>query len=367
MSLTAGRHIRREIMKILSVVGARPQFVKLAPVSHALDAASHEHLIVHTGQHYDANMSDVFFEDLGVPAPDVNLSIGSSSHGRQTGAMLAALDEVLEDARPDWVLVYGDTNSTTAGALAAVKMHLPVAHLEAGLRSFNRRMPEEHNRVVTDHLADLCLAPTETAMQHLRDEGLGARSTLVGDVMTDVLFRVKAQVERSDGPVVGALGGRPYRVATLHRPDNTDDPERLAGIIHALAGLSAPTLLLAHPRLKARAEEFGIALEQGNIVVTEPLSYPELIRTVLGSIGVITDSGGLQKEAFLLRTPCITVRPETEWVETVDLGWNTLAPHPADLDRAANAELPTATEETPYGDGHAAQRVVAVLEETSRS
>lgn len=350
-------------MKILSVVGARPQFVKLAPVAHAMAASPEpiEHIIVHTGQHYDVNMSDVFFTDLGIPAPDVHLAVGSASHGRQTGAMLAKMDEVLEQQRPEWVLVYGDTNSTAAGALSAVKMHIKLAHLEAGLRSFNRRMPEEHNRIVTDHLADLCLAPTEVAMKHLADEGLAERSVLVGDVMTDVLYQVRDQVAGQDPRIPDELRGGDFRVATLHRADNTDDPQRLAAIIDALAGLSTPTLLLAHPRLRARAAEFGIDLSAGSLVAADPLPYPQLVRAVMASAGVITDSGGLQKEAYLLGAPCTTVRTETEWVETVDLGWNVLAPDPAKLAAAVDRPRPEPTDDAPYGDGHAAQRAVGAL------
>ncbi len=349
-------------MKILSVVGARPQFVKLAPMVAAIAAAGHEHVIVHTGQHYDVNMSDVFFRDLGIPEPDVHLAVGSATHGRQTGAMLARMDEVLEQHRPDWVLVYGDTNSTVAGALAAVKMHVPVAHLEAGLRSFNRRMPEEHNRVLTDHAADLCLAPTQVAMGHLSAEGLAERSILVGDVMTDVLFRVRDAVTDTPPSLPDGLDGQPFRVATLHRPDNTDDPERLRAIVAALASLDRPTVLLAHPRLRGRAAEFGIDLVSGSLLAADPLPYPQLVRAVMASTGVITDSGGLQKEAFLLRVPCTTVRTETEWTETVDLGWNALVPDPARLAEVVGRPAPEATDAAPYGHGDAAERAVAAIE-----
>ena len=350
-----------QLVKVLSVVGARPQFVKLAPIAHAMAAAGVEHVIVHTGQHYDAGMSDVFFEDLGIPAPDVHLSIGSASHGRQTGAMLSAMDEVLEQHRPDWVLVYGDTNSTLAGTVAAVKMHIPLAHLEAGLRSFNRRMPEEHNRVLTDHAADLCLAPTEVAMGHLTREGLAARAVLVGDVMTDVLFQTRDAVAALPAELPIGLADKAFRVATLHRADNTDDPARLREIIDQLAALDTPTLLLAHPRLKARAAEFGIELATGSVVLGDPLPYPALVRAVMASRGVITDSGGLQKEAFLLRVPCTTVRTETEWTETIDQGWNVLCPDPAGLAAAVERPHPQPTDAAPYGDGHAADRVVAAL------
>jgi len=350
-------------MKVLSVVGARPQFVKLAPVSAAFEAAGGvEHVIVHTGQHYDVGMSDVFFEDLHIPAPDVHLGVGSGSHGVQTGAMLTALDGVIDEHRPDWVLVYGDTNSTVAAALAAVKLHVPVAHLEAGLRSFNRRMPEEHNRVLTDHEADLLLAPTQVAMGHLAHEGLADRSVLVGDVMTDVCFLVRdavagRPVELPDGVDASA----DYLVATIHRAENTDDPARLAAVLEALQSLPAPVVLLAHPRLVARAAEFGLVLERGALHAAPPLPYPQMVSAVLGSRGVVTDSGGLQKEAYLLGVPCTTLRTETEWVETLADGWNVLDP---ELDLVAGSALrpvPTAEQTHPYGDGHAAALVVETL------
>jgi len=354
-------------MKILSIVGARPQFVKLAPIAEALTAGGHEHVIVHTGQHYDANMSDVFFQELAIPAPDVHLGIGSGSHGVQTGAMLAALDGVLDEHRPDWVLVYGDTNSTIAGALSAVKMHLPLAHLEAGLRSFNRRMPEEHNRVLTDHAADLCLAPTQVAIDHLISEGLGERSVLVGDVMTDVCLRIAAQV-RDVPPLLpgGVDGSRDYLVSTIHRAENTDDPERLGAIIDALASLPVPVVLLAHPRLVARAAAAGVDLQAGALRTTAPLGYPQMVAAVLHSRGVVTDSGGLQKEAFLLGAPCTTLRTETEWTETVDLGWNVLRPQVDDLADVVMRPRPAPSTASPYGDGRAAEATVATLEKHLR-
>ena len=352
-------------MKVLSVVGARPQFVKLAPVAEALGQAGAEHVIVHTGQHYDPGMSDVFFADLRIPAPDVHLAVGSGSHGAQTGAMLAPLEQVMQEHRPDWVLVYGDTNSTLAAAVAAVKLHLPLAHLEAGLRSFNRRMPEEHNRVLTDHAADLLLAPTQVAMEHLAHEGLAERAVLVGDVMTDVCFRVRDAALADGRRVAGAPDGD-HLVATIHRAENTDDPQRLAAIVAGLAALPVPVLLLAHPRLRARAAEQGVTLEQGSIVVAEPLPYPDMVAAVLGSVGVVTDSGGLQKEAFLLGRPCTTLRTETEWVETLVGGWNVLVPtldglaHLGDVALRGPGELPQAA---PYGAGDAATRVAQVLAE----
>jgi len=354
-------------MKILSIVGARPQFVKLAPIAHALAPGGHEHVIVHTGQHYDANMSEVFFQELDIPAPDVHLGVGSGSHGVQTGAMMSAMDGVLDEHRPDWVLVYGDTNSTIAGALSAVKMHLPLAHLEAGLRSFNRRMPEEHNRVLTDHAADLCLAPTQTAIDHLIREGLGERAVLVGDVMTDVCLRVAAEV-RDSAPHLpdGVDASQDYLVATIHRAENTDDPERLRAIIDALAGLPIPVVLLAHPRLVARAATARVDLMRGSLRTTEPLGYPGMVAAVLHSRGIVTDSGGLQKEAFLLGAPCTTLRTETEWTETVDLGWNVLRPEVDDLAEVVMRPRPAPATTAPYGDGRAAEATVATLEEHLR-
>ncbi|WP_018588158.1 non-hydrolyzing UDP-N-acetylglucosamine 2-epimerase [Salinispora arenicola] len=356
-------------MKVVSVVGARPQLVKLAPIAAAFARTAHDHIIVHTGQHYDANLSDVFFTGLGIPDPDVHLGIGSGSHGAQTGKILAALDPVFAEAAPDWVLVYGDTNSTLAGAVSAVKQHIKVAHLEAGLRSFNRRMPEEHNRVLTDHAADLLLAPTQEAMRHLATEGLGDRSLLVGDVMVDVCLNIRDAVLRGEHPAPSLPAGidprEPYLIVTLHRPDNTDDPRRLTMLMEALAGLSVPVALLAHPRLVARAEEYDVKLTQGAVHVGQPLPYASLVSAVLGSVGVVTDSGGLQKEAYLLGRPCTTLRPETEWVETLEGGWNTLVPTPTDLGPrwadVATRPAPETLPGAPYGDGRAAHRVVEVL------
>lgn len=356
-------------VKILSVVGARPQFVKLAPIHHAAIAAGVDHVIVHTGQHYDPMLSDVFFEDLGIGAPDVHLGVGSGSHGVQTGAMLAALDAVFDEHRPDWVLVYGDTNSTVAAALSAVKMHIPVAHLEAGLRSFNRRMPEEHNRVMTDHAADLLLAPTQVAVDHLAGEGLAARTVLVGDVMTDVLFEVRDRISGAPSPLLAGLGltAGEYYLATIHRADNTDDPVRLAEVADALAGLDKPVILLAHPRVVAKAASHGISLTRGALVAHAPLAYPELIAAALSSAGIVTDSGGLQKEAFLLGVPCTTVRTETEWVETIELGWNVLANTAEEIAAAVTRPRPEGSDAAPYGDGNAAERVISVLAASRRS
>lgn len=353
-------------MRIVSVVGARPQFVKLAPIDKELKRRGIEHIIVHTGQHYDPLLSDVFFEDLGISAPAVHLGVGSDSHGKQTGAIMAALDDVFTEQNPDWVLVYGDTNSTLAAALSAVKLHYPVAHLEAGLRSFNRQMPEEHNRVLTDHCADLLLAPTQVAADHLAHEGMDGSGTpavvITGDVMTDVLLEIMEQVTEDDPPF-SDLGVKPgeYSVATIHRAENTDDPSRLDTIVASLAAIDHAVVLLAHPRLIAKCAEYDISLSQGNLLAHDSVPYPKLVNAVLHSRGVITDSGGLQKEAFLMRIPCTTVRPETEWVETVELGWNVLVEPGDALVAAASRPAPKPTAATPYGDGAAAAAVADAL------
>ncbi|MGB3829092.1 MAG: UDP-N-acetylglucosamine 2-epimerase (non-hydrolyzing) [Ornithinimicrobium sp.] len=349
-------------MKILSVVGARPQFVKLAPIAAECSRRGVEHVIVHTGQHYDPMLSDVFFADLAIPDPDVHLGVGSGTHGHQTGAILARMDDVLTQQAPDWVVVYGDTNSTLAGTLSAVKLHRRVAHLEAGLRSFNRTMPEEHNRVLTDHAADLLLAPTLVAMDHLAREGLASRSVLVGDVMVDVLMKVRSDLADFDGVLsrLGMVRGG-FSVATIHRAENTDDPQRLRAIVGALAAVDHPVVLLAHPRVRARAAQHGISLDGGSLSCDDPLAYPDLVAAVSASRGVITDSGGLQKEAFALRVPCTTVRTETEWVETVELGWNVLVEPGPELAHAASRAQPDPTDAAPYGTGQAAAAVVDAL------
>ncbi|MBS7548191.1 non-hydrolyzing UDP-N-acetylglucosamine 2-epimerase [Dietzia massiliensis] len=344
-------------MKLLSVVGARPQFVKLAPIDRVARERRIEHVIVHTGQHYDDIMSDSFFRELGISAPKHNLLVGSGSHGAQTGRMLESVEAVLVGERPDGVIVYGDTNSTVAAALAAVKVHIPLFHLEAGLRSFNRRMPEEHNRVITDHCADLCLAPTKLAMRNLESEGLSDRSIIVGDVMADVCFETARRFPdnlRVDLDISLASG---YYLATIHRADNTDDQERLREIVESLSRLDRPVLLAAHPRLVSKATAHGIDIEAGVIELIDPLSYPDMIRAVRDASCVITDSGGLQKECFLLRTPCLTLRSETEWPETVELGWNTLV-SPMSLPNVLRSYDPPATRAEPYGAGDSAQRVI---------
>lgn len=350
-------------MKILSVVGARPQFVKLAPVHQAVLDAGYEHVIVHTGQHYDRNMSEVFFEELSIPMPNINLGVGSGSHGVQTAAMLTALEDVILKLHPDWLVVYGDTNSTVAAALAAVKIGVSVAHVEAGLRSSNRAMPEEHNRVITDHCADLLLAPTHVAMGHLEREGLAARSRLVGDVMVDVFRATQRSLNinfLNRAAVAPGIDGD-FLLATVHRQESTDDPDRLGSIIGGLAGLTVPVLLAAHPRLLDKAAAAHIELEQGAIVLREPLSYKEMVAALDLCSGVVTDSGGLQKEAFLAERLCTTLRAETEWVETTASGWNALVTDLDELPAVVSRPTPSAAAGEPYGDGNAGTRIVAAL------
>jgi UDP-N-acetylglucosamine 2-epimerase (non-hydrolysing) len=351
---------------VLSVVGARPQFVKLAPVDRALRELGHDHTIIHTGQHYDPGLSDQFFDDLEIPAPDRNLAVGSGTHGEQTARMLMALEPVLATARADWVLLYGDTNSTLAGALAASKLHQPCGHLEAGLRSYNREMPEELNRVLTDHACDLLLAPTLTAFENLEREDLGARTRIVGDVMIDVLEVVRRRISAEPQPLPGGLGEQEFAFCTIHRAENTDDPARLKAIVAGLRRLSRPILLAAHPRLRERAARAGVELDACQVRLLPPLSYPEVVRTMLAARAVVTDSGGLQKESFYLGTPCTTVRPETEWPETLNGGMNVLA-EPEDLadDLVFRLVRPPDADSAPFGSGRAAEHAVRVLEEAT--
>lgn len=337
----------------MNVVGARPQFVKAAPVSRALAAGGIAEILVHTGQHYDDLMSDAIMADVGLRPPDVNLGVGSGSHGAQTARMLEGLESLIVERRPDAVLTYGDTNSTVAAALAATKLGVFTAHVEAGLRSFNRAMPEELNRVATDHLSDLLLAPTQTAVDHLSREGLAERTVLCGDVMVDALMSVDlTKVDLPDW----ASGA--FYVATLHRPSNTDDQDRLRAVIGVLAELDLPVHVLAHPRLQARLSSFGIRDTAEGLCIHDPLPYGQMLATVKASRGLLTDSGGLQKEAFILRKTCTTLRDETEWPETFEGGWNVLAGSALDDIAHLVTRQPDEVTSAPFGDGMAAVRMV---------
>ncbi|MBE7366269.1 non-hydrolyzing UDP-N-acetylglucosamine 2-epimerase [Ramlibacter pallidus] len=356
-------------MKIVTVVGARPQFIKAAAVSRAIrgDAAGRvQEVLVHTGQHYDSNMSAVFFEELGIPAPAHHLEISGGGHGAMTGRMLQALEAVLADEKPDWVLVYGDTNSTLAAALAAVKMHIPLAHVEAGLRSFNMRMPEEVNRIVADRVSTLLFCPTQVAVENLRNEGMTHGVHLVGDVMFDVSLYYRDLARRSSDAVQRfGLEEGGYVLTTCHRAENTDDPVRLASILGALGELAEelPVVLPVHPRTRNIIRERGMADVLGKVRVVDPLSFMDMVRLEQSARVVVTDSGGVQKEAFFYQVPCVTMRDETEWTETVDLGWNQLVG--ADRGRIVaavrGARPPAGPEARPYGDGAASQAILQKL------
>lgn len=359
------------MVKIVSVVGARPQFIKAAAVSRVLRATEGiKEILVHTGQHYDANMSDVFFEELEIPRPDYNLGIGSATHGAQTGRMLEAIERVLLEEKPDWVLVYGDTNSTLAGALAAVKLHISLAHVEAGLRSFNRRMPEEINRVLTDYASDLLFAPTKTAVENLRHEGIPEeRIKLVGDVMYDAALFYGKKAERQS-QILNKLGLKPkeYILATVHRAENTDDPVRLRVIFDALCEIAGEVkvVLPLHPRTRAALIKTGIYDDViSRICLTEPVGYLDMVMLEKNARLITTDSGGVQKEAFFYRVPCVTLREETEWVELVNLGWNYIV-KPTDGKSVASGvrrilSVYEGKNAAPYGNGEAALRIITAL------
>ena len=322
-------------MKIVSIVGARPQFIKCAPVSREI-RKHHTEILVHTGQHYDPEMSDIFFEELHIPRPDYNLDVGSGSHGKQTGDILLRVEEILLHEKPDLVIVYGDTNTTLAGALAAAKLHIPVAHVEAGLRSFDRSMPEEINRIVTDHISDLLFCPTKTAVCNLANEGITSGVHLVGDVMVDALEFNKDIAEKRSS-ILERLGITPkqYLVLTVHRPANTDSREHMESIIGAVGEVRVPVVFPVHPRTHKCLEEYGMGGRlPANIIITEPLGYLDMLKLIRHASMILTDSGGIQKEAYLLGVSCITLRENTEWVETVEEGWNVLVG--ADFNKIVN-------------------------------
>lgn len=359
-------------MKLCTIVGARPQFIKAATISRVVSTLSNvNEIIVHTGQHYDSNMSAQFFEELTLPLPKYSLNIGSGAHGQQTGQMLAAIEEVLINEKPDWVLVYGDTNSTLAGALAAAKLNIPIAHVEAGLRSFNRRMPEEINRILTDHLSELLFAPTENAKQQLLKEGIAADKIFnVGDVMYDaVLFYNQFNTARKT--IIEQLNlsaKRPYVLATIHRAENTDNPLRLKHICNALIELSDSyqIILPLHPRTRAVFNQLNdLALIEESLTILDPVGYLDMLALEQNAFLVVTDSGGVQKEAYFNQVPCITLRNETEWVELVDAGWNQLcSPDEAFSLNQRMITKPVLKDNNQthlYGNGEAAQQIINIL------
>lgn len=354
-------------MKVLTVVGARPQFVKAWPVSRALRAAAIEEVLVHTGQHYDDAMSQVFFDELGLAAPARHLGIGSGPHGEQTGRMLVELERTMMELSPDAVVIYGDTNTTLAAALAACKLRVPVAHVEAGLRSWNRAMPEEHNRVLSDHCSDLLLCPTQTAVDNLAREGLTAGVHLVGDVMYDAALHF-GQLASARSRVLEELGVEPggYYLITIHRPVNADDPVVLERIMHALMALDAPVVMPVHPRTRERLSqlpELAARLAGSRVRLTTPRGYLDMLMLEQSARVIMTDSGGVQKEAYFFGVPCLTVRSETEWPETLAGGWNALVGTATDaiVEAARSAKAPTGQRAPVFGRGDAATKIAALL------
>lgn len=349
-------------MKIVSIVGARPQFIKAAAVSRRL-RESHQEILVHTGQHYDYEMSGIFFDGLELPNPDVSLGVGSGKHGAQTGAMLKAIEDVLLAHEPDYILIYGDTNSTLAGALAASKLSLRIAHVEAGLRSFNRRMPEEINRVVADHLSSLLLCPSDTAIRNLAAEGITKNVHQVGDVMLDVINWAKDRADAKETEVLKRFGVKRqnYLLATIHRSENTDDLERLGAILNAFNSIDEPIVFPVHPRSRKVITEMGF--QPGpHLQLIEPVGYVDMVALTGSARRVLTDSGGLQKETFWLGVPCLTIRNETEWVETVESGWNVLVGAKLkQLPDLVREFTPPSSRPSLYGDGAAAVKCVNLL------
>jgi len=352
-------------MRIVSIVGARPQFVKLAVICRAVAGRSESwvHRIVHTGQHYDRALSSVFFEELMIPNPDHDLGVGSGPHGEQTGEMLKRHEPVLEAEKPDWVLLYGDTNSTLAGAVVAAKLGLSTAHVESGLRSYRRTMPEEINRVVADHLSDLLFCPTELAVENLRNEGLGARAILTGDVMYDASLAFSAAAEQCDGPLAKSWSRGQFCLATVHRAENTDDPNRLREIVEALDQIAktvCPVVWPVHPRTQKRMMDMG--LPTGSVATLGPVSYLEMLLLESRVRFILTDSGGVQKEAYFFKIPCITLRRETEWGETMENHCNVLTDcHHESILQAALDSGKAGPWTAVYGDGKAGARILEAL------
>lgn len=348
-------------MRVLTIVGARPQFIKAAPVSRVL-RRQHEEFLLHTGQHYDDEMSDLFFRQLEIPAPDLNLEVGSGRHGAQTGAMLPGIESVAIERRPDWLLVYGDTNSTLAGALVGSKLHVPVAHVEAGLRSYDRRMPEEVNRIVADHLSTLLLCPSTPAVANLSREGITEGVQTVGDVMYDA-FLQNLEIARRTCRVLEQVGfeRNGYQLLTVHRAENVDHPELLAAILEGVGDSGRRVVFPVHPRTRSALNATG-QRTPANVMLTDPVGYLEMLILEENAEAIVTDSGGVQKEAYFAGRPCITLRERTEWTETVDAGWNVLVGTDARaIARAMREFRPKGERPQLFGDGHAAERVVEAL------
>lgn len=359
-------------MKILTVAGARPQFIKAAAVSRVI-RQYHTEILLHTGQHYDVNMSDIFFEELQIPRPDYQLGIGSGTHAKQTADMMIGIEQALMEEKPDSILIYGDTNSTLAGALAASKIHVPVIHVEAGLRSYNKRMPEELNRVLSDHVSSLLFCPTDTAVENLKKEGIDQGVFQVGDVMCDAVLHYSEKMEEQDkdfyfrrlqGLAREISVPKQWYMATIHRAENTDSINKIKEILSAFEELDAPVLFPVHPRIRVMVQQLNQEYSYQNILFTQPAGYLTMLYLVKHAVKVVTDSGGLQKEAYILDTPCVTVRDQTEWTETLFGGHNILAkPDKEDiLTKVFETEIDWKQKADYYGDGHAAEKICGILE-----
>lgn len=348
-------------MKIVSIIGARPQFIKAAIVSRQFRGNPEIHeILIHTGQHYDENMSEVFFRELDIPRPDFNLGVGSGTHAYQTGMMMIKIEEVLLREKPDYTLVYGDTNSTIAGSLSSVKLHIPVAHVEAGLRSFNRSMPEEINRIVTDHISNLLFAPTTTAIKNLEKEGLADIACFTGDVMYDsVLYYTNVIRNNPEKYNTNRLPDL-YLLATIHRAENTDNPENILNILEAFSNTDYPVIFPVHPRTRKVISSITDLPE--NVHLIEPVGYLEMLKLTMNAHKVITDSGGLQKEAYFLGKQCITIRSETEWIETMHDDWNIITgTQPGKILMAIHSNIPVAPHKPGFGNGKAAVLILEKL------
>jgi len=353
-------------MKVFNIVGARPQFIKAALVSAELKRRGCDEVLIHTGQHYDYGMSGAFFKSLDLREPDYNLDVRSASHAIQTGEIMKRLEPLIESQKPDWILVYGDTNTTLAAAIVAAKLVAPLAHIEAGLRSFNRKMPEEINRIVADHLADLHFVPNERALNQLALEGIHKNVVVVGDLMVDLLAKTVVALPVA-APTLRRLGVRKgeYAVATVHRAANTDDPSAFGRIVQGLRRLKIPVVFPIHPRTQPLAERFGIGDAGDNVIACEPLAYHEMLELQRDARVILTDSGGMQKEAYELRVPCVTLRDETEWIETLENNWNVLVGANPDLiEHAAGRVMGNEAHPSFYGSGKAAEYIVEALTKT---
>ncbi|AIE61377.1 non-hydrolyzing UDP-N-acetylglucosamine 2-epimerase [Bacillus methanolicus] len=350
-------------MKILTVLGARPQFIKAAPVSRVL-REKYTELIIHTGQHYDSNMSDIFFEELNIPKPDYYLGVGSGNHGKQTGEMLAKIEEIILKEKPDYLMVYGDTNSTLAGALAAAKLHVPVIHIEAGLRSFNKKMPEEINRIMTDHVSEYLFCPTDTAVENLRNENITRNVYNIGDVMYDaVLYNRELAADKSNILETHGLTKNGYHLITIHRAENTDDVQNMKNILEAFSKIDEVKVWPIHPRTKNKLSSYGIRLDDiPNLKVIEPVGYLDMLTLEANAKKIITDSGGVQKEAYFMEVPCVTVREQTEWVETLEEDANILVGTDVNKILSAVQKNVNPSYKEVFGDGKAAHKIVELIE-----